>query len=62
MMLLIIYFIWQDFENNGSLYSSVVEHWSRKPGVMGSIPIGGIFLLSQNEDSEKVGAQAFGRS
>ena len=28
---------------HGSLFSSVVEHWSRKPGVMGSIPIGGIF-------------------
>ena len=26
-----------------SLFSSVVEHWSRKPGVMGSIPIGGSF-------------------
>ena len=27
------------------LFSSVVEHWSRKPGVMGSIPIGGIFVM-----------------
>ena len=29
------------------LCSSVVEHWSRKPGVMGSIPIGGIFYFKQ---------------
>ena len=25
----------------------MVEHWSRKPGVMGSIPIGGIFYFKQ---------------
>ena len=29
------------------LFSSVVEHWSRKPGVMGSIPIGGIFCPNE---------------
>ena len=25
----------------------MVEHWSRKPGVMGSIPIGGIFCFNR---------------
>ena len=27
----------------------MVEHWSRKPGVMGSTPIGGIFSISSNQ-------------
>ena len=35
---------WHD-KPHGSLFSSVVEHWSRKPGVTGSIPIGGFFGL-----------------
>lgn len=30
-----------------SLFSSVVEHWSRKPGVVGSIPTGGIFWRNE---------------
>ena len=47
-----------------SLYSSVVEHWSRKPGVMGSIPIGGIFWdqkrLSQLAGFEPTRAEPIG--
>ena len=36
------------------LFSSVVEHWSRKPGVMGSIPIGGIFASGNGGAEPKV--------
>ena len=32
-------------EKYQSLYSSVVEHWSRKPGVVSSILTGGIVLV-----------------
>jgi hypothetical protein len=28
------------------LFSSVVEHWSRKPGVVSSILTGGIFVVA----------------
>ena len=33
----------------------MVEHWSRKPGVMGSIPIGGIFCFNSKSVTQQAG-------
>ena len=45
------------FNKIHSLFSSVVEHWSRKPGVAGSNPAGGnIFQLSKKNSRSRQGS------